>query len=153
MAAPCRVLCLGNDILADDSFGIAVARELRRLFGDKLEIAESNASGFGLLDDLIGVDHLLVVDVINTGNLEPGTIKVLRETDVTPVPGGSPHFVGLFDILSLARTLDLHAPEDVTIIAVEAADCLTVGGEMHPAVRAAIPNTVELAAEWVRRFS
>ncbi|MGD0012929.1 MAG: hypothetical protein ABSD56_00675 [Bryobacteraceae bacterium] len=45
--------------------------------------------------------------------------------------------------LALARQLSLDAPEEITIIAVEAADCHTVGGSMHPAVAAAIPRAVD----------
>jgi hypothetical protein len=41
-------------------------------------------------------------------------------------------------MLQLARALDLRAPDRVTILAVETADEITVGGPMHPLVAAAI---------------
>jgi hypothetical protein len=44
----------------------------------------------------------------------------------------------LFEALKLGRALGLAVPDNVTIIAVEPADCLTVGGNMHPSVHAAI---------------
>jgi len=36
------------------------------------------------------------------------------------------------------------------IIAVEAADCITAGGGMHPSVRAAIPEVVALIRSLLR---
>jgi hypothetical protein len=36
-----RLLALGNDILADDAFGIRVAGEARRLFGGQIDVVES----------------------------------------------------------------------------------------------------------------
>ena len=61
-----------------------------------------------------------------------------------PVPGESPHYIGLFETLKLGRKLQLEVPQEVVIIAVEPADCLTVGGAMTPAVREAVPVVVNL---------
>jgi hydrogenase maturation protease len=138
-----RLLGLGNEILADDAFGILAAREAEKLFGTKLEVMTSSETGFNLLDKLLGASRLLVVDTILTGAAAPGTIFELDESRVCPVPGGSPHFIGLFEVLAAARKLEMWVPGKVTILAVEAADCTSVGGAMHPAVAAAIPLITE----------
>ncbi len=138
-----RILCLGNSLLADDAFGLAVAARLRQLRPD-LEVCESSTSGFDLLDFTLGARRLLVIDTLQSGVLTPGTVSVFREKDVRPVPGGSPHYVGLFEALRLGKALKLEVPEEVVIIAVEPADCLTVGGEMHPAVLAAIADVLAI---------
>jgi hydrogenase maturation protease len=147
--AAVRVLGLGNDLLADDAFGIRVACGLRSRFNAAAEVITSSSAGFHLLDDILGATRLLVVDTIQTGQAPPGTIGILTEDRVRLLPGGSPHFVGLFDVLGVARKLGLAAPSEVAIIAVEAADCLTVGGRMHPAVEAAIGPAVDLGVVWV----
>jgi len=138
-----RVLCLGNSLLADDAFGLLVAERLR---GQEphVDVAEASTSGFDLLDYTLGADRLLVVDTFKSGALPPGAISVFREEDVQSVPGGSPHYVGLFEALRLGKELRLPVPQDVTIIAVEPADCLTVGGPMHPAVQGAVEAVLEL---------
>ena len=46
-----RVLCLGNDLIADDGVGPAIAAELRSRSVDA-EVTESSLDGLGLLDDL-----------------------------------------------------------------------------------------------------
>ena len=99
-----RVLCLGNSILADDAFGFVVAERLRCQMPD-VDVRESSTSGFDLLDFTLGVDRLLVIDTMQTGEAVPGSITVFREEDVRSTPGGSPHYIGLFEALGLGRAL------------------------------------------------
>ncbi len=139
-----RLLALGNDILADDAFGIRVAGEARRLFSDRLDVVESSESGMALLDHVQNCDKLIVVDTVVTGQAAPGTITILRNEQFRVVPGGSPHYVGLFEAILLARKLGLHFPQEVIIIVVEAADTLTVGGAMTPAVKAAMAPVLDM---------
>jgi hydrogenase maturation protease len=141
-----RVLCLGNSLLADDAFGFAVAQAIRQK-QPHLEVVETSAAGFDLLDYTLGASRLLVVDTYKSGTVRPGTVSVIREGDLQPVPGASPHYVGLFEALRLGKELGLEVPEDVTIIVVEPADCLTVGGPMHPAVKQAVPAVLDLIRE------
>ncbi len=145
-----RLLGLGNEILADDALGIIAAWEAERLLPGEVEVVCTSETGFNLLDYVQGTRRLVVVDTVETGRAEPGTIYKLREEDLEFTPGAAPHRIGLFETLALARKLNLPAPRQVTIIAVEAADCLTVGGVMTPAVRAAIPKVLELIKEIVR---
>jgi len=167
---PTRVLCLGNDLIADDALGVVVARRLcRRLaaagpsrppgpafdpaatvraFGHPqagvVEVVETALTGMYLLEAVVGAARLIVVDTVVTGAAEPGTVDVLGEEDFAgSVPGGSPHYIGLFEALDLARGLGLDVPDEVVIVAVEAGDFYTVGGGMTAAVGAAVPVVVE----------
>ena len=140
-AAP-RCLCLGNELIADDAFGILAARALRRRLPAGVEVVETSLSGFYLLDVLSRQGRLVVIDTILTGRAAPGTVYILSEEDVASPPGGSPHYTGLFEALTLLRGLDLPAPAEVVLVAVEAADLTTVGGPVHPAVEAALPQVV-----------
>ncbi len=144
-----RLLALGNEILADDAFGFRVADEAERRFPGQLEIVRSSSAGFDLLDSLVGASRLLIVDTIVTGSANPGAIRVFRADEIRPAPGGSPHFLGLFEVLAAGRQLGLPVPDEATVIAVEAADCTTVGGRMHPDVEAAIPQVAELVGKFL----
>jgi hydrogenase maturation protease len=141
-----RVLCLGNDLLADDAFGCLVARRLRQEMPG-IDVVESQETGFRLLDHVAGASRLLVIDTVMSG-APPGTVRVLREPDFAGLRGGSPHYTGLFETLELGRCLKLPVPEEVLIIAVAASDCLTVGGALHPDLLAAIPRVLLLVAEF-----
>ena len=145
-----RVLGIGNDLLADDAFGPRLIRAVQRQFGSDVDAQASSAAGFNLLDSVLGASRLVVVDTIATPTANPGTLHVITEEQMKTPPGGSPHFIGLFEVLAVARELGLPAPEEVVIIGVEAADCTTVGGAMHPKIEAAIPAAVNLVARYLR---
>jgi len=138
-----RVLCLGNDLLGDDSLGSMVAAQLRRSVPPGVEVVCTPETGFHLLDYALDTDRLIVVDTVVTGSAPPGTIYEFHDSDLKTVPGGSPHYVGLFEALAVARFLGLPSAHQVFILAVEASDCLTLGEHMHPAVMAAIPVLLE----------
>lgn len=138
-----RVLCLGNDLLGDDAFGIIAGHEIQKLRPDA-DVLTSAASGLHLLDQILGCERLIVVDTIESARAEPGTIYVLDETDFPQSRGDSPHATGLFDALSLARRLGLGAPSEVKVVAVEAADSRTIGGSMDPRVENALGRVIEL---------
>ncbi len=138
-----RVLCLGNDLLGDDSLGGVVAAQVRQFAPANVEVLSTSETGFHLLDYVLDIDRLIVVDTVVTGSAPPGTIYEFCDTDLRSLPGVSPHYVGLFEALAVARHLCLPAAEQALILAVEAKDCLTVGGDMHPAVVAAIPVLVK----------
>ena len=139
---PARVLCLGNELLADDSLGTVVAEQVRQFASPEVDVISTPEAGFHLLDYVLNIRRLVVVDSVMTGTAPPGTVYVLHE--LKTVSGGSPHYVGLQETLTLARRLGLTVAEEVIFVAVEAFDCSTLGGQMHPRIRAAIPSVVRI---------
>ena len=77
-------------------------------------------------------------------------LLVFLNADIKSYSGRSPHYIGLFETLRLARKLLLPVPGEVIILAVEAADCTTLGGGMHAAVRSAVGLVVDLVQEIAR---
>lgn len=150
-AGEIRVLCLGNDLLADDALGILVADELRRGGPPGVEILDTIEAGLALLDYLVGARRVLVVDTILTGSAEPGSIFEVAEGDLPILPGNSPHYVGLFEARALGRMLGLEVPDELEIVAVEGADCTSVGGAMDPRVREAIPRVLASVHRWAEK--
>lgn len=168
-AGPIRVLCLGNELISDDGLGIVAARSLLERLGlagtsmplgpsfdpavtvrafelpraGPIEVVETALTGMYLLEAVVGASRLIVVDTVVTGTNEPGTVLELKECDLDGPRGGSPHYIGLLETLDLARALGLDVPDDVVIVAVEAGDYTTVGGEMTPPVGAAVPVVVD----------
>jgi hydrogenase maturation protease len=140
------VLCLGNDLLADDGIGPAVARELRASLPG-LEVVETAESGLYLLDLIRDTDQLVVVDAVLSGTTAVGTVYRLEQTELRAAPAGSAHYAGLLDTLALGRRMGLCMPEEVIVLAVEVADLTTVGGPITPAVRHSLPRIVSLIQE------
>ena len=151
-----RVLCLGNDLLADDGIGPRVARALSNRVPPGVEVVESPETGFALLDHLLGVPRLVVIDAVVTGRAKPGTIYRLADGDAScpawspDVSGASPHYVGLFDALAAGRALNLPMADEVIILAVEAADVVTIGAGLSPEIEAMVPWLVEEVARLAR---
>jgi hydrogenase maturation protease len=146
-----RILCLGNELLADDAFGLVAAEELRRRF-PQMDVVFSTESGFHLLDYLGDIRLLVIVDSIQMGDVPPGTLHVMQGSDIKTTFGPSPHYVGLLETLQLAKSLLLNVPEEIIILAVEAADCLTLGGEMLLAVKSAVALVADLVDKIVQSW-
>jgi hydrogenase maturation protease len=144
---PIRVIGLGNDLLGDDAVGLIVARQVRERASGRVPVVETIESGLRLLDYLTGAERVVVVDAVQTGTAPPGTLYRVEEEDIEKLPGGSPHYVGLFETLQLGRALGLPVPGAVTVVAVETHDCTTVGGPIDPAVHAAIPGAIRCVEE------
>ena len=146
-----RVLCLGNELLTDDSLGSVIAEHIGQFAPADVDVLSTPEAGFHLLDYVLNVHRLVVVDTVVTDTAPPGTIYAFHDHELGAVPGGSPHYVGLYETLALARLLGLPVAEEVFFLAVEAADCSTLGGEMNFAVRAAIPALLNMVRDIVRR--
>jgi len=149
------VLGLGNDILKDDAAGLVIAREMRHRFADNPNVAvvDSCEMGLSLLDHIAGHRALIVVDSVQSGRVPPGHLHEVGEDDIKTLPGMSPHFLGVGEILALGRLLGLPMPERVKLFAVEVADPFTLGTDLTPAVAQAMPAISERLAATVRAWA
>ena len=148
------IVGLGNDLLGDDGFGIFVARLIRPQAPPYVTVTETSVHGIALLDFLVGYDRAIIIDILCTGQAAPGTVFELSPDDFRPVHGPSPHYTGLPELISLGRQLPVKFPEDVRVLAVEAACCTTLGCPLTKPVAGAAKTVVARALacvdEWHR---
>lgn len=146
------VLGLGNDLISDDGFGPAVADRCRELLADRSDVAVEAASvaGLNLLDLLAGHDRALIVDVVQTGAAEPGTLIEwpVDRASAGRTLGGS-HQTDLLTTLALGRSLGYDLPASITLLVAEAEDLLTVREALTPAVAGSVPIAADMARRWV----
>jgi hydrogenase maturation protease len=146
------ILGLGNDLISDDGFGPAVAARCRMLLGERSDVIIQDASvaGFHLLDLLSGFDRALIVDVVQTGTLPPGTLRALpiESASAARTLGGS-HQMDLATTLALGRALGQNLPSRIDLMVVEAKDLLTVREGLTCEVKAAVPSAAGWAVRWV----
>lgn len=144
------VLGLGNPILSDDSVGLRVAQELRRILPPQpgLVVDEDYWGGLRLMERLAGFDRAIIIDAIQSG-AAPGTIHCLRPDELPTQHSASAHDVNLPTALAFGRQMGVHLPPDdqILLVAIEAEDVLTFGEECTTAVAAAIPRAVEMVRE------
>jgi len=72
---------------------------------------------------------------------------------MSDVPGGFPHYIGIFEGLKLGRALQISVPEELVIVAVEGGDCRTVGGSMSQSVQDSIPVVLQQVSEIIHSFT
>jgi len=111
-------LGVGNILLEDEGLGIRALELLQREFDFPagVELLDGGTTGMGLLDDISGREHLLVLDAVQTGD-PAGSLVAMRDSEV-PVYFGmrlTPHQLGLADVLA---TLELSGeqPGSVTVL-------------------------------------
>lgn len=138
------VVCIGNELVADDAVGHAVYQQLRHAGlpeGARLEYC--GVGGIALLELLDGQDQLMiVVDAVQFGD-PPGTVTSWS-WDQLPCPGAgcsiSAHGIGLKDTIAIGQTLyPERMPHQTRLVGIEGCCFDALGAPMTPAVAAAIP--------------
>ncbi len=143
-SASVLVLALGNDVMGDDAVGLHVARALRSQLPPSVTIREAPVGGFELMELMEGFRHALIIDAISTG-AEPGTIHQLTAEDFRKTVAGSPHYVGLPEVLHLARTLGISFPDDIRILAIEVADPFEIREGLSSSISESLGRIVDSA--------
>jgi hydrogenase maturation protease len=154
------VLGLGNDLYGDDGVGLHVARLLEAEGiasegpggGAEVEFVPCLLSGAALLDVVRGFDKLLVVDTIVRDDPVTGRVRLLAAADVRYVPGPSPHYISIPQILEMGRNIGLHMPEVVKLLAVEAGSLYRVGEGLSAEMTACLPAIVDAARKALREL-
>jgi hydrogenase maturation protease len=146
------VLGLGNPILCDDSVGWQVVDCLKaRLNGQDVALKQSSASGISLLEEIIGYEHLIIIDAVQTQGGQPGKISRLEPADFDTTPRtASTHGLSFTRALEIGKKLGLSLPGQVIIFAIEARDVSTFSERCTPEVEKAIPLCVDMVAKELR---
>lgn len=137
------VLGVGNVILADEGVGVRVVEALERdyVLPAGVVAIDAGTSGMEMLEDLSGLDFLLVVDAVNDGK-PPGTPIRLAGDDV-PVffrRNLSPHGIGLSDVLAALEFMGAE-PKETLILGVQPAS-MALSTELTPVIAARVPELV-----------
>ncbi|MBI4985946.1 MAG: HyaD/HybD family hydrogenase maturation endopeptidase [Rhodocyclales bacterium] len=145
------VLGIGNIILSDEGVGVRAVEALGRGYRmpESVTLIDGGTSGMELLDDLSGLDLLVVLDTIVAGKV-PGTVISLAGDEI-PVffrKKLSPHQIGLSDVLASLELLGA-LPAETLVFGVQPVS-LELGMEMSPVVAERVPELVELAAAALR---
>ncbi len=142
------VLCLGNDILADDAVGIKVAEHLQGNLPQDTDLEVCSVSGLYLLDYLAGYDYAVIVDAFTVKDPAPGKLQVFdMEASTKPPVGPSPHYISLSDALAVGKAMGLKLPDKVTVVGIEVVDPYTFGKELTPGVAAAVKPAAQKVLE------
>jgi hydrogenase maturation protease len=142
---------IGNVFMADDGFGVEVARRLaERDWPAGVDVADFGIRGMDLMYALgEGYDAAVFVDAVPLGE-PPGTLSVI-EPRLDDAGGEAPldaHGMDPVKVLALARQIG-DVPERILIVGCEPAVRMTgdeedLVGELSEPVKAAVPGAVEM---------
>lgn len=139
------MVCIGNDLVADDGVGLAVhaALETSRLpAGTRLSYL--GLGGIDLLEELGGEERLVVVDAVQLG-CAPGTVHVLDWAGLPymeprPVSG---HGIGIREAIEVGRRLyPEKSPQQIHLVGIEGQCFNQLGQGLTAEVEAAVPAAV-----------
>ncbi len=141
---------IGNVFLADDGFGVEVARRLaQRELPAGVKVADFGIRGMDLAYELQeDYDAAILVDAVPRGS-EPGTLYVIEPDLVSTESVLDAHSMDPVRVLGLARTLG-SLPPRVLVLGCEPATGMSLDDEelvmgLSPPVAAAIDKAVEMA--------
>ena len=142
------VLGIGNLVMSDDGVGVKVVQKLQReyRFAETVEIMDGGTLGLDLLPKLEGIERLIVVDAVETGE-KPGTCVRLvgEELPIALETKVSPHQMGLKDLLSVAELIG-HSPREMVLIGVQPGS-IEMDTELTPEVEAKVDELARMVLD------
>jgi hydrogenase maturation protease len=147
------VLGIGNLVMSDDGVGVKVVQRLQReyCFSPCVEVMDGGTLGLDLLPKLEGIEHLIVVDAVETGG-KPGTCVRLagKELPIALETKVSPHQMGLKDLLSVAELLG-HSPGEMVLIGVQPGS-IEMDTELTPEVEAVLQLLTDNVLDEIKKI-
>lgn len=146
---PLLILGIGNLVLQDEGFGVHAVRELEKCsLPENVDILDGGTAGMNLMGILQEYKDILIIDAALTPT-PIGTVKhiIPKFSDAYP-PLITVHEIGLKDVID-AMHLTGYCPDiELIMVSVEKYDSL--GIELSPKVKAALPVAVKMVKEIVK---
>lgn len=141
------IVCIGNDLVADDGAGPAVFDALSRMsLPPSVRLVNLGLGGIALLDELDGEDSLVVVDAVMLGD-PAGTVHVI-DWDALPEAGQAvtAHGIGVREALAVGcRLFPERMPKSVGLVGIEGRCFDGLGEPLSPEVAGAVQSAAVTA--------
>ena len=135
------ILGIGNLLMGDEGVGIHAIRALEGLEAPPgVTVLDGGTGGFHLLELFDQHRHMILIDA-TLDDQAPGTVRVLRPKFASDFPRSlSAHDIGLRDLIESAALLGPLPTIDLITISI--AKIQSMGVELTPAVREAVPLVI-----------
>ncbi len=139
--------------MSDDGAGVRVIQHLGQhyRFPPNVELLDGGTLGLDLLPQLEGIDRLLIVDAIETGEA-PGTLARLAGDEIPVVMETklSPHQMGLKDLLAVAA-LQGFSPPEMVLVGIQPEN-IDLGMDLSPKVSARFDDLVQMVIRELKKW-
>ena len=148
------VIGLGSPIMSDDAVGLIVSERIEGMHMEGVETRQEAIGGLDIIPVLWGYKHAIIVDAIQTGQYEPGTVMIFDPEDFAPtVTNASAHDFNLATAMKIGRDMEPEQmPEQVIFVAIEVEDIQTMREGMTPKVEAAVGKAVDAVLHYIGEF-
>jgi len=146
------ILGIGNVLWADEGFGVRAVETFNERYRcpDNISVMDGGTRGMALLPFVQDCDLLVIFDAVDFG-LEPGTLRILRDSEVPAFLGAkkmSLHQTGFQEVLALAE-LTGEMPAHLLLIGVQPELIEDYGGGLTNAVAARIEPAIAAAVGYL----
>ncbi|MBU1566661.1 MAG: hydrogenase maturation protease [Proteobacteria bacterium] len=152
MNSAALIVCIGNELVADDGVGWVVYERLKESdLPEGVRLVFLGLGGIDLLEEIDGEEVLVVVDGVQLG-AAPGTIHQLgwnQLPDASPRPV-SGHGIGIREAISVGRKLyPERVPQEIFLVGVEGKCFNQLGMGLTDEVAQAVPKAVAIVLSLV----
>jgi len=153
------ILGLGSEILTDDGIGLRLVNDLSLAFQVHTDKFEKNLKGrkakqidfktcltgsLDLLEIIKDYDTLIILDATKTKNGIPGNIyKYSFKNYEDTIHLQNIHDISFQDTLKLGKSIGLHIPKKVEILAIEIFDNLTFSSSLSAVLTKKYPKILK----------
>lgn len=153
---PILIIGLGNPILGDDGVGWHVAREVQeRLSGDlEVDFDFAAVGGLGLMERMVGYDHVIIIDAITDRKYPLGTIIVSKLADLPNQAQGhlcSAHDISLQNALELGKLAGAKIPVQINIVGIEAEAVYDFSDQLSPTINQVVSEAAQCVINLIHK--
>ena len=147
------VLGIGNLVMSDDGVGVKVVQRLQRdyRFPENVEVLDGGTLGLDLLPKLEGIERLIIVDAVETGQKAGTCVRLAgEELPIALETKLSPHQMGLKDLLAVSQLMG-HSPRQMVLIGVQPGSIemdTELTSEVEAVMEILISNVLKELKEW-----
>ena len=146
MTKPNVVIAMGNPLLCDDSAALVTLQILREQSqSQQTDFVENYSSGMDLLPELVGREHVILIDAVRTMNHEPGACMEFSLQDLQQTRQArlvDTHGMNLATVVETGIHFGYAMPSQLTILGIEGRDFLSFQEQPHENVMLQLPHIV-----------
>lgn len=141
------VVCIGNDLAADDGVGREIFLQLsQEVLPEGVRLSFLGLGGIDLIEQLEGEEKLIVVDAVQFG-VEVGSVHLL-DWDSLPHMAPRPvsgHGIGVREAVEVCKRLyPERVPQKTWLVGIEGGCFDELGGSLSPEVKKAVPEAIRI---------
>jgi len=134
--------------MGDDRVGIHVAKRIQARIPQtsNIQVKELSVSGIRLVEEILGFDHVIIVDSHTGTETEPGRIRKFAADDfIDTIHPGAPHGINFATALEFYKNLEPEKiPKFIEIYTIDIESKLSFSDQLSSTIEKAAEELVNL---------